>query len=103
MHLTAQHSTLGHLFHFYPLLLEIATLPNKPPTLWMMPALNDLGETITIQAETPLKDDEEEHEASSSSLAHVGTSLGGKVEPVEVDSRRLAGECLRILGKEFGR
>lgn len=94
---TAQRSTLGHLFHFYPLLLDIATLPNKPPILWMMPSLNDVGGTLTTQTENPLGNN------GDGTTPRIGTILGGKSEPVEVDSRRLAGRCLEILGKEFGR
>ncbi|GJJ14425.1 hypothetical protein Clacol_008689 [Clathrus columnatus] len=94
MQLTAQRSTMAHLFHFYPVLLEIAVLPNKPATLWMMPSLSDVGETTTIEVQGV---------SSKASFSHIGVNLGGKAEAVEVDSRKLAGECLALIGKEFER
>ncbi|KAF5319150.1 hypothetical protein D9619_008506 [Psilocybe cf. subviscida] len=72
-------STVAHLFHFYPILCEIATIPRKSPSGWVVPS-------------TPLY-------ATPSGLTE---SNGLKIESKEVNARVLAGECLKEVGREMG-
>ncbi|KAJ7842842.1 hypothetical protein B0H14DRAFT_3868774 [Mycena olivaceomarginata] len=65
-------SSIAHLFHFYPVLCEIASTPRKTPSTWVLPRAAD-------------KD-------SSSEGA----------EAIELDARVLARECLKEVGKEMG-
>ncbi|KAF7340848.1 Protein MON2 [Mycena sanguinolenta] len=65
-------SSIAHLFHFYPVLCEIASTPRKTPSTWVLPR--------------PAAD-----KASSSGD-----------EAIELDARVLARECLKEVGKEMG-
>lgn len=69
-------STIAHLFHFYPVLCEIATIPRKSPSGWVLPDRD-----------------------SSDTSRGVPDS---KVESKEVNARDLAGECLKEVGREMG-
>ena len=71
-------STKAHLFHFYPILCEIVSIPRKPPTAWIVPR--------------PLSSSREgsNEEPSSSATA------------VELDTRILAKDCLKEVGRELG-
>ncbi|PIL34637.1 hypothetical protein GSI_03416 [Ganoderma sinense ZZ0214-1] len=69
-------STKAHLFHFYPILCEIVSIPRKPPTVWVVRG----PPSSTIGSEEP----------SSSSPA------------VELDARTLAKDCLKEVGRELG-
>lgn len=78
-------SPVAHLFYFYPILCEIASIPRKTPAAWV-PAGLPVG--ARDQGETGPRD-------------RIGAPEGdGKV--VEVDARALARECLGVLGKEMG-
>ncbi|KAF8198188.1 hypothetical protein K438DRAFT_1823993 [Mycena galopus ATCC 62051] len=65
-------SSIAHLFYFYPVLCEIASIPRKTPSTWVLPrAAADKG---------PSSED----------------------EAIELDARVLARECLKEVGKEMG-
>ena len=78
-------SVVAHLFHFYPVLLEIASLPRKAPSAWV------------IRTKVP---------SSAQPLANNHTKSGsdaqGSVETIELDARTLARNCLKEVGKEMG-
>ncbi|KAJ6632164.1 hypothetical protein B0H10DRAFT_1976381 [Mycena sp. CBHHK59/15] len=65
-------SSVAHLFHFYPVLCEIASIPRKTPSSWVL-----------------------------SRAADASASLGDG-EAIELDARVLARECLKEVGKEMG-
>ncbi|KAJ6510816.1 hypothetical protein C8R45DRAFT_1207663 [Mycena sanguinolenta] len=65
-------SSIAHLFHFYPVLCEIASTPRKTPSTWVLPR----------------------------PTADKGSSSGD--EAIELDARVLARECLKEVGKEMG-
>lgn len=80
-----QRSSVAHLFYFYPILCEIASIPRKTPAAWVLTSpvvgVRDQGERGT--------------------QGRIGVPEGGG-KVVEVDARGLAKECLRVLGKEMG-
>ncbi|KAF7333497.1 Protein MON2 [Mycena venus] len=65
-------SSIAHLFHFYPVLCEIASIPRKTPSTWVLARAGDKG-----------------------------SSSEGE-EAVELDARVLARECLKEVGREMG-
>ncbi|KAF9010067.1 hypothetical protein BDQ17DRAFT_1273776 [Cyathus striatus] len=67
-------SSIGHLFHFYPVLCEIASIPRRTPSVRVIP--NAQG--IKVNGKDQFH----------------GVS--------EIDSRTLARECLLQVGKEMG-
>ena len=77
-------SSVAHLFYFYAVLCEIASIPRKTPAAW-------------VSVANPLVGGRDPGE----SRGRIGAPEGdGKV--VEVDARALAKECLKVLGKEMG-
>ncbi|KAJ7187153.1 hypothetical protein C8R46DRAFT_1172029 [Mycena filopes] len=65
-------SSVAHLFHFYPVLCEIASIPRKTPSSWVL-------------ARTGGR-----------------TSSPDSGEVTELDARVLARECLKEVGREMG-
>jgi protein MON2 len=96
-----QRSPVAHLFHFYPLLCEIAALPTKPPSAWVVPSISSVNETATVQ-EQPAGSAELLNEVYEAKRSSIGITLGGKVEAVEVNSRQLSRDCLIAIGRELG-
>ncbi|KAG5638067.1 hypothetical protein H0H81_002035 [Sphagnurus paluster] len=71
-------SSVAHLFHFYPVLCEIASIPRKTPSAWVVapqtgPITNGFTDT---------------HQRAESAI--------------ELDARTLARACLKEVGKEMG-
>ncbi|KAJ7449990.1 hypothetical protein B0H11DRAFT_323334 [Mycena galericulata] len=65
-------SSVAHLFHFYPVLCEIASIPRKTPSSWVLSRAAD-------KASSPERD-----------------------EVTELDARVLARDCLKEVGREMG-
>ncbi|KAJ7026944.1 hypothetical protein C8F04DRAFT_1008614 [Mycena alexandri] len=65
-------SSVAHLFHFYPVLCEIASIPRKTPSSWVLARLGDK------------------------------TSSPDSGEVTELDARVLTRECLKEVGREMG-
>jgi len=65
-------SSVAHLFHFYPVLCEIASIPRKTPSSWVLSRVPD-------KSSSPDGD-----------------------EATELDARVLARECLKEVGREMG-
>lgn len=82
----------AHLFHFYTLLYEIATVPRTTPSAWVVP----LSTTSFGQPMTPPE--------SLNGRNGVASTPSSTTPPnaVEVDARQLAKACLREIGKEIG-
>jgi len=78
-------SPVAHLFYFYSVLCDIASIPRKTPSAW-----------VFTNSSPP------EKEAGGSFLQpHIGAlEEGGDV--MEVDARTLARKALQVLGKEMG-
>jgi len=81
---SAKRSTLGHLFHFYPLLCEIASLSRRSPSYWV--------QNRTTGSLTGTSGNGEDSRVPG---------LQGSVA-VERDGRQLAMECLKQIGREMG-
>lgn len=77
-------SPLAHLFYFYPVLCEIASLPGKTPSAWIR---QTTGRSL-----------------SNGGGQYQNGVAGGMVDGVvvEIDARGLAKKCLRLVGKEMG-
>lgn len=99
--IAVQRSPVAHLFHFYPLLCEIAALPNKPPSAWVAPSIGNVGETVTV-LEQAAGSAELHSEAPEPKHSSIGVTLSGKAEAVEVNSRQLSRDCLIVIGRELG-
>ncbi|RDB21958.1 Protein MON2 [Hypsizygus marmoreus] len=81
-------SQVAHLFHLYPVLCEIASIPRKSPSAWV----------ITNKA-PPSAQPVANGKTGSASSDH-GEGRGSDV--VELDARTLARACLKKVGKEMG-
>jgi hypothetical protein len=84
---SVKRSTIAHLFHFYPLLCEIVSIPRKTPFFWTQqrqkPSIGH-GEIFVNGKET-------------------GEQFGeGEWIAVGLDARDLARDCLKEIGKEMG-
>ncbi|OJA16091.1 hypothetical protein AZE42_05645 [Rhizopogon vesiculosus] len=79
-------SSVAHLFYVYSVLCEIASIPRKAPSAWVI--------TNTSTSET------DQERRSIPVQPHIGTIEKG--DAVEVDARTLAREALKVLGKEMG-
>lgn len=60
--------------------------------------MNEVGETTTVFSteQPPI------HGHALDKRSSIGTTLAGKVKPVEFNSRQLARDCLLLIGKELG-
>jgi len=79
-------SSKAHLFHFYPILCEIVSIPRKIPTAWVMA-------------------EKHAHPLSNSAAPANASGTNGEVDgekAVELDARSLVKECLKEVGKEMG-
>lgn len=86
-------SCKAHIFHFYPVLLDIVAMPRKTPTVWVMtdaPRVSSGSDASPTDARRSVNWNE---------------VTNGKVDEgraVELDARTLVKECLREIGKEMG-
>lgn len=75
-------SSKAHLFHFYHVFCEIASLPRKTPSAW----LSSPSEHPGGDGQSRIVQEEQE-----------------KVKDfIEFDARTLARECLKAIGREMG-
>ncbi|TFK38576.1 hypothetical protein BDQ12DRAFT_735649 [Crucibulum laeve] len=83
-------SSFAHLFHFYPVLCEIASIPRRTPSVWISSSV--------VLSNNPSK------KATSTPSANDTASVNGYTTSTaeEQDSRVLARDCLKELGKEMG-
>ena len=103
-------STVAHLFHFYPVLCEIASIPRRSPTAWVQASASDSDKANRGKNE---RDDgkakgklqkKENKEKSTRAVADVAFTADGDVkgDVIELDARTLARDCLKELGREMG-
>lgn len=78
-----QRSSKAHLFHYYHILVEMASIPRKSPSAWLASPNNKATA----------------HNGNSGIAAN---EFDGSKPVVELDARSLARECLRQIGKEMG-
>jgi hypothetical protein len=76
-------SSVAHLFQFYPVLCEIASIPRPTPSAWVLP---------------------NSHTKVGAGLNGTNVEEGtGNVDwAVRLDARSLARACLKEIGKEMG-
>jgi hypothetical protein len=104
-------STVAHLFHFYPVLCEIASIPRRSPTAWVQASPSDSdkvnhgkNERDNGKAKGKLQK-KENKEKSTRVVADAAVIAGGDVikeDVIELDARTLARDCLKELGREMG-
>lgn len=106
-------STTAHLFHFYPVLCEIASIPRHSPTAWVQAPPADSDNVNRDNSRKYGRDDgkakgkilkKEKKERSTGPLADAAATANGDVsgDVVELDARTLARDCLREMGREMG-
>ncbi|KIJ91398.1 hypothetical protein K443DRAFT_115078 [Laccaria amethystina LaAM-08-1] len=86
-------STIGHLFHFYPVLCEIASIPRQTPAAWIA------GQPpLPVAPRTPTQ--------NSSVVKPNGVAGNGHANnadaPIELNARTMARDCLKEVGREMG-
>ncbi|GLB42717.1 putative C-terminal region of Mon2 protein [Lyophyllum shimeji] len=81
-------SPIAHLFHFYPVLCDIASIPRKTPTAWVVPARTPSSAEPAVNG----------HAADASAAWPENVDANA----VELDARTLARACLKEIGKEMG-
>ncbi|KAG2129622.1 hypothetical protein DEU56DRAFT_741289 [Suillus clintonianus] len=80
-------SPVAHLFYFYSVLCEIASIPRKTPSAWV------------ITSSSPPEATQERR--GNVVQPHIGALEEGG-DAMEVDARTLARKALKVLGKEMG-
>ncbi|TFY76565.1 hypothetical protein EWM64_g7449 [Hericium alpestre] len=88
---TIKRSSRAHLFHLYSVIGQIASVPRKAPSAWVM------SDSLLSPPTTP--------DSSSSSMEIKSKVAAGGLGPgrlVSMDSRALARECLKEIGREMG-
>ncbi|KAG1789692.1 uncharacterized protein HD556DRAFT_1433599 [Suillus plorans] len=78
---------VAHIFYFYSVLCEIASIPRKMPSTWVI-MNSSLSETNQERRGNVLRH-------------HIGALEEGG-DAMEIDARTLARKALQILGKEMG-
>ncbi|KZT66278.1 hypothetical protein DAEQUDRAFT_470892 [Daedalea quercina L-15889] len=82
-------SPKAHLFHFYPVLCEIVSIPRRSPSTWVPPDALSLPNSALSPRGS----------AASGGEANGDADHG---RPIELDARSLVKECLKEVGKEMG-
>ena len=75
-------SSKAHLFHFYHVFWEIASLPRKTPSTWLS---SPSGHSVTDGRSRIVQEEQEKTK-----------------DVIEFDARTLARECLKAIGQEMG-
>ncbi len=88
-------SSRAHIFHFYSLLCEIASVSRKVPNAWIS------ADRLTVSPGGPVEKEKKE----TADRTHHPSSSGPGPGPghlVSFDARKLARECLKEVGRELG-
>ncbi|KAI8977746.1 hypothetical protein BD414DRAFT_154340 [Trametes punicea] len=88
-------STKAHLFHFYPVLCEIVSIPRRTPTAWVMSATPRTVASSSTEASSA-------DARNSMSWTDVARGVAKEGHAVELDARTLVKECLKEVGRELG-
>ena len=105
-------STVAHLFHFYPVLCEIASIPRHSPTAWVQASTlnfheinydnNGQHERDDGRAKGKLQKQENKTQAEAVDATVTATADEDVKGDVELNARTLARDCLKELGREMG-
>lgn len=87
-------SSVAHLFHFYHVLCDIASIPRKTPSAWVMAE----APSPSLPSSPSATGD---HDNTYTSRSKIGTSTPSG-QASELDARSLARMCLKIVGEEMG-
>ena len=90
---SVKRSSRAHMFHFYSLLCEIASVPRKAPSAWIS------ADRLAILSGVPAEKEWEMETAATSRTHYRSNSRPG---PGHLDGRALARECLKEVGRELG-
>ncbi|KAF8151507.1 hypothetical protein B0H34DRAFT_664561 [Crassisporium funariophilum] len=94
---SVKRSTIGHLFHFYPVLCEITSIPRLSPTLWVSPR-----STPSNGHRKPNGKSHGGHGSLTNNTPNQTKSNPSEGGAVELDARVLARNCLKEIGRELG-
>ena len=107
-------STVAHLFHFYPVLCEIASIPRRSPTAWVQASVSSDSDKVNRsknerdngKAKGRLQKKENNNKEKTTRVvadASVTADDGDvKGDVIELNARTLARDCLKELGREMG-
>jgi len=87
-------SSVAHLFHFYHVLCDIASIPRKTPSAWVMAEAPSPPLASSPSATG-------DHVNTYTLRGNIGTSTSSG-QALELDARSLARMCLKIVGGEMG-
>jgi hypothetical protein len=94
---SVKRSSRAHMFHFYSLLCEIASVPRKAPSAWIS------ADRLTVLSGVPAEKGKKEMETAATGRTHRANGSGpGPTHLVSFDGRELARECLKEVGRELG-
>jgi len=93
---SVKRSSRAHMFHFYSLLCEIASVPRKAPSAWIS------ADRLAILSVVPAEKEKEMETAATSRTHYRSSSRPGPGHLVSFDGRELARECLKEVGRELG-
>lgn len=88
---SAKRSTVAHLFHFYPLLCELASIPLRSPSYWVQSGTGGAPHSFSDRKFVIGQED-----GGDASIHWQDSAV------IEQDARHLAMECLKIIGREIG-
>ncbi|KAF8639344.1 hypothetical protein AX17_001563 [Amanita inopinata Kibby_2008] len=99
-------SSIAHLFHFYPVLCEIASKPRRTPVMPVSSSVNGLTPSSSPPhsgLSTPTSAPSSPHVASQDHYPN-GDGVNGKSREtvLELDARAIARTCLKEIGRELG-
>lgn len=92
-------SPRAHLFHLYPILLEIATYKGagQLPTVWVAKQSGPTGATLDPPPGEPV-----DHNDSGRAEGRGVPTAVDAADAVEVDAREIAKACLKMLSRDMG-
>jgi len=94
---SVKRSSRAHMFHFYSLLCEIASVPRKAPSAWIS------ADRLAVLSGVPAEKEKKEMETVATGRTHhPSSSRAGPGLLVSFDARELARECLKEVGRELG-
>ena len=94
---SVKRSSRAHMFHFYSLLCEIASVPRKAQSAWIS------ADRLAVLSGLPAEKEKKETETAATGRAHhPSSSKSGPGQLVSFDGRELARECLKEVGRELG-
>jgi hypothetical protein len=94
---SVKRSSRAHMFHFYSLLCEIASVPRKAPSAWIS------ADRLAVLSGVPAEKEKKEMEAAATGRTHhPSSSRPGSGHLASFDARELARECLKEVGRELG-